>query len=285
MKPFLYPFENPTIDQALKYLNAMDFPVEIDKDQLFLWWKEKTIELCFDWGRFWAKGLIEQWYATEEYQQIKEQRSELENRKDMRNGKSSIFVAKSLSELRKIEEAKLTELEYSDDAKKLVVPKYSNYMIWKAGELDDPIPRLDCKPYGSGDDSYKYKEVPHYCGICDQSSQHWKNIREVLNSESLILPKSEAEKIYNIFYPEQGNTASAKEDKKEAPKSLNYLARFAKSLIQIHYGEDVANSIQSQLANPNSEINIDFKNKKLKAPDGKALANHLNAVDVDTIDN
>ncbi|HHZ7688165.1 TPA: hypothetical protein ACWL66_001685 [Morganella morganii] len=98
----------------------------------------------------------------------------------------------------------------------------------------------------------------------------------------VVLPAEEMEKASHLL---NMSDDERKAEKKEAPKSLNYLARFAKSLIQIHYGEDVANSIQSQLANPNSEINIDFKNKKLKAPDGKALANRLNAVDVEALDN
>lgn len=98
----------------------------------------------------------------------------------------------------------------------------------------------------------------------------------------IVLPLEEMVKVRSLLEISENER---KEDKKESTKTINYLARFAKSLIQIHYGEDIANDIKKQLNRSDSEICIDFKNKKIKKPLGKTIAKYFDAVDVDTIDN
>ncbi|GAB2932114.1 hypothetical protein [Hafnia psychrotolerans] len=74
--------------------------------------------------------------------------------------------------------------------------------------------------------------------------------------------------------------------KKGSSKTRNAQAKFIKSLLQIHYGADVANSPRQHLERKSSGSGIilaDFEGKNLHAPSGVAVDSWLKFIDVDSI--
>jgi hypothetical protein len=73
--------------------------------------------------------------------------------------------------------------------------------------------------------------------------------------------------------------------RKGSSKTQNAQAKFIKSLLQIHYGADVANSPRQHLERKSSGSGIilaDFEGKNLQAPSGVAVDSWLKFIDVDT---
>jgi len=72
-------------------------------------------------------------------------------------------------------------------------------------------------------------------------------------------------------------------NKKVSTKTKNSQAKFIKSLLQIHYGADVANSPRQHLEMKSSGAGVilsDFENIGLKAPTGVAVDNWLKFIDI-----
>lgn len=62
-------------------------------------------------------------------------------------------------------------------------------------------------------------------------------------------------------------------------KTKNYRAMFIKRLLQVCYGDDVANNPRKFIENPRSEISIAFGKHGIQLPSGKAIENWLKDVD------
>ncbi|HBR5479340.1 TPA: hypothetical protein L9Y92_001653 [Klebsiella pneumoniae] len=76
-------------------------------------------------------------------------------------------------------------------------------------------------------------------------------------------------------------------NKKSSSKTANSQAKFIKSLLQIHYGADVANSPRQHLERKSSgsgTILADFEDRGLKAPSGVVVDKWLKFIDVDDSD-
>ncbi|HEM8846774.1 TPA: hypothetical protein U2R10_003830 [Proteus mirabilis] len=98
----------------------------------------------------------------------------------------------------------------------------------------------------------------------------------------IVLLPEEMVKAFNLLAFSENER---KEEQNVSTKTINYLARFAKSIVRIHYGADVADNLRNALENADSEICEDFKNAGLMIPKGRALGDHLRKVDVETSDN
>ncbi|MDT7097324.1 hypothetical protein [Citrobacter amalonaticus] len=68
--------------------------------------------------------------------------------------------------------------------------------------------------------------------------------------------------------------------KKNSPKTLNLQAQFIKSLLHIHYGDDVAQSPRRFLEKKESEISMDFYKLGITHPSGKAVQSWIEMVDI-----
>ncbi|CDH32520.1 hypothetical protein [Xenorhabdus bovienii] len=201
MKPFVFPFENPKIDLALEALNSLNPLFEIKKNHILQWWKEQKIELCFDWGGCWTDIYIAVWRESEEYLQLQKKRDELYTIKTSSDLGQIVPATKELRRLRRVEEGRLSQIAASAEAKKLVVPDYEELNAWWDGDYYDPQPALAVKPYGEKE-IVTYKNVPHYCMDCDHGAKHWEQLRKTLNYSNLVLPKEEAQKIYELLSTE-----------------------------------------------------------------------------------
>lgn len=82
-------------------------------------------------------------------------------------------------------------------------------------------------------------------------------------------PKSESEKYSGSFIEDELST-----------KTINSRAQFIKSLLHIHYGDDVAKSPRRFLESKDSEINKDFKKQNIKAPSGRAAQSWVDEVEI-----
>ncbi|WP_391528020.1 hypothetical protein [Photorhabdus akhurstii] len=169
------------------------------------------------------------------------------------------------------------ELCYYWEPQGLLVPDFTDFQGFNEGYywdsyLPGEVPKISIKDYGAGS-NYRLVSIPH--GNPFNPSEFGD-----LSSKALVIPQFEMEKAYRLLNPEYEAGAEA-----ESPKTINMLARFAKSLVRIHYGADVADNLRNELKNADSAIYQDFINANLVVPKSRALGDRLRSVDVDTIDN
>ncbi|WP_434666504.1 hypothetical protein ACMYSO_18050 [Klebsiella sp. B345] len=69
-------------------------------------------------------------------------------------------------------------------------------------------------------------------------------------------------------------------DEAHSTKTINKRAQFIKSLLRIHYGNEVAESPRRFLEDDNSEISKDFKIINITPPSGKAVQDWVKGVDI-----
>ncbi|MEM7927629.1 hypothetical protein Q4R04_17780, partial [Morganella morganii] len=62
--------------------------------------------------------------------------------------------------------------------------------------------------------------------------------------------------------------------------SNNVKNNFIKSLLHIHYGDDVAENPRRFMDNKDSEISNDFRNQKITPPSGKAVQEWLKFTEI-----
>lgn len=165
------------------------------------WWREGEIVLCFDWGKFWLNSLIQEWEQTEKAEWEK---NFINPGSSLPDSGPNLFLSLKEAELhrkkRKSYQDILNNIANLDDAERLVVPRYGEISAWWAGKYDDPMPAFDVRPYGI-DSNFKPMCAPHLCETCDQGTEHWKSLFASLSRSNLILPKTEAEKVYGLLFP------------------------------------------------------------------------------------
>lgn len=69
-------------------------------------------------------------------------------------------------------------------------------------------------------------------------------------------------------------------DEAHSTKTINKRAQFIKSLLRIHYGNEVAESPRRFLERKDSDISKDFKDLNIIAPSGKAVQEWVKGVDI-----
>ncbi|HHQ6573144.1 TPA: hypothetical protein ACSTLY_000286 [Serratia fonticola] len=88
---------------------------------------------------------------------------------------------------------------------------------------------------------------------------------------------NEFEKTFDI--KASGKVINCNEDTL-SPKTINSRAQFIKALLCSTYSKDLADNPRKYLDDPNSEINVDFRNKGLKIPSGRTVQSWLSMVDI-----
>ncbi|WP_269933939.1 hypothetical protein [Serratia liquefaciens] len=74
--------------------------------------------------------------------------------------------------------------------------------------------------------------------------------------------------------------SEVKYNKEENTKTINLRAQFIKSLLHIHYGDDVAESPRRFLEQNDSDISSDFRRANIKPPSGKSVQTWIEMVDI-----
>ena len=69
-------------------------------------------------------------------------------------------------------------------------------------------------------------------------------------------------------------------DEAHSTKTINKRAQFIKSLLRIHYGNEVAESPRRFLERKDSDVSKDFKDLNIIAPSGKAVQEWVKGVDI-----
>ncbi|WP_224717764.1 hypothetical protein [Pectobacterium versatile] len=86
--------------------------------------------------------------------------------------------------------------------------------------------------------------------------------------EKIVLPKN-PDHTYPLYADDVHST-----------KTINMRTQFIKSLLRIHYGNEVAENPRRFLERNDSDISKDFKNLNIIAPSGKAVQGWVNEVDI-----
>lgn len=129
---------------------------------------------------------------------------------------------------------------------------------------------------------------PQYNIYDDGGKELCEALRDTYSREKLRIPGAELQKVWRFLTCQpigELKDVSKKGSKSggESAKTVNYLATALKAFIHIHYGADVVENLRKHLEDPTSEIRKDFANKELKAPGGKALADHLKTILLDVV--
>lgn len=156
---------------------------------------------------------------------------------------------------------------------------------------DSYVP-FSAKEYNS-DSTYQDKKLWIPCPFDyfpeeDNGNYLYSSALETYGLEALRIPGAELQKAWQLLKPvsaDEFGDVSKKGSKPggESAKTVNYLATALKAFIQIHYGADVVENLRKHLEDPTSEIRKDFANKEIKAPGGKALADHLKTILLDVV--
>lgn len=118
----------------------------------------------------------------------------------------------------------------------------------------------------------------------DENQIQELTLDKILNR--LFITDIELNRLMNLSESEEHPPSLPDVNRKTSSKTQNSQAKFIKSLLQIHYGADVANSPRQHLERKSSGSGLilaDFESKGLKAPSGVVVDKWLKFIDVENI--